>query len=85
MPSTAHYINLRDQYKPRKTRVIFILESPPASGEYFYDPDGRTGEQLFSAMMKVINYQPKDKADGLAEFQKKVIFSWMPPISQSTK
>jgi hypothetical protein len=32
-----------------------LLESPPVSGDYFYDPIGRTTEQLFSSMMKLID------------------------------
>ena len=68
MPSKSHYLNLRQKYLPEKIKLIFLLESPPASGDYFYDPDGRPTEQLFSAMMKSIDYQPLSKADGLAEF-----------------
>jgi hypothetical protein len=64
----SHYINLRKKYLPVKTRLIFLLESPPASGDYFYDPAGRTTEQLFTAMMKLIDCHPSSKDEGLAEF-----------------
>jgi hypothetical protein len=74
MHDKAYYIELRDKYKPSKIRVIFVLESPPISGTYFYDTDGRTSEPLFSAMMKVIGYEPASKAKGLGAFSKRGLF-----------
>jgi hypothetical protein len=71
MPSKSHYHKLRQKYLPEKINFIFLLESPPKSGDYFYDPAGRTTEQLFSAMMKLIDCQPESKAGGLKEFAKK--------------
>ena len=68
MPSKSYYHKLRKKYLPKKIKAIFLLESPPVSGDYFYDPASRTTEQLFSAMMKIINYQPSSKAEGLREF-----------------
>jgi hypothetical protein len=69
--STSPYHKLRQKYLPQKIKYIFLLESPPISGGYFYDPDGRATEQLFSAVMKVINYRPVSKADGLREFARR--------------
>lgn len=74
MPNRTYYINLRNNYLPKRIKLIFILESPPANGRYFYNPQGTTTEPLFSAMMKLMDYHPKDKADGLAEFQKRCYF-----------
>jgi hypothetical protein len=71
MPSKSHYHKLRQKYLPEKIKTIFLLESPPKSGGYFYDPAGRTTEQFFSAMMKLINCQPESKAAGFAEFAKR--------------
>jgi hypothetical protein len=65
------YIARRNKYKPENIRAIFILESPPKSGKYFYDPEGETTEPLFKAMMELIACKPTDKASGLAEFAKK--------------
>ena len=65
------YIAKRNKYKPENIKTIFILESPPKSGKYFYDPDGEVSEPLFKAMMEIIGYKPADKATGLAEFVKK--------------
>jgi hypothetical protein len=46
-----------------------VLESPLISGKYFYNPEGRTTEPLFTAMMKdVLELFPKTKHEGLAEF-----------------
>lgn len=66
------YLQLRNKYHPEKLKLIFILESPPVSGKYFYDDEtGKTSEPLFNEMMKLMNYGPDDKKDGLSEFKKK--------------
>lgn len=64
----AYYWNLRNKYKPIELKIIFILESPPVSGKYFYDEEGTTKEPLFSAMMKLLNNNPKNKHEGLTHF-----------------
>lgn len=56
MPPKSRYHNLRK--KPSPLKLVFILESPPVSGKYFYDPTGKTTEPLFAAMMKVIRENP---------------------------
>lgn len=69
MNNKEYYINLRDKYLPEKLKTIFILESPPSSGNYFYNPEGKISEPLFSTMMRcVINFQPTDKREGLRKF-----------------
>lgn len=63
------YFRLRDRYRPAHRKIVFVLESPPKSGRYFYDPEGSTQEPLFSAMMKdVLEIRPKTKDEGLKEF-----------------
>ncbi len=64
------YLNLRNQYQPNNLRHIFILESPPVSGKYFYDERGKTSEPLFNAMMKFIEFTSSNKKEGLEYFQK---------------
>jgi hypothetical protein len=64
-----YYIQIRNRYHPENVKLIFILESPPISGKYFYDSEGAISEPLFSALMKLLNYQPKDKEDGLQFFK----------------
>ncbi|MFA4941453.1 MAG: hypothetical protein WC582_02550 [Patescibacteria group bacterium] len=68
MRDRKYYLNLRNKYSPGNLKIIFILESPPTNGNFFYDLDGRITEKLFSAMMKVIGYRPLSKEDGLKEF-----------------
>ena len=46
-----------------------MLESPPASGKYFYNPAGSTKEPLFKAMMDdVLGTNPLTKEEGLRQF-----------------
>lgn len=65
------YITMRDKYKPERITAIFVLESPPKSGKYFYDPEGLPTEPLFTAMMGMIGCSPSNKTGGLAEFMKR--------------
>ena len=69
-----YYLNLRNKYLPEKLNLIFILESPPASGKYFYDETGKTSEPLFNELMKAFNYKPVDKKDGLNFYKSKGYF-----------
>ena len=64
------FIKLRNQYRPNKTKVCFVFESPPAHGGYFYDPSGRPTELLFRSLMKTLfgkNFDTKE--EGLRHFQ----------------
>lgn len=63
-----YYRNLRNKYNPNNLRIVFILESPPVSGKFFYNEGGSIKEPLFSAMMKLLNYNPKNKQEGLTHF-----------------
>src|ERR1017187_5745082 len=63
------YFRFRDRYLPDHRKIIFVLESPPKSGLYFYNSEGSVSEPLFRAMMKdVLEINPKNKAEGLSEF-----------------
>ena len=65
----SDYLQFRNRYIPAKIKTIFVLESPPASGKYFYNPDGTLSEPLFRAMTKdVLEITPKSKDEGLKEF-----------------
>ena len=66
-----YYLKLRNTYHPDKLNLVFLLESPPASGIYFYDETGATTEPLFRGIMKLLNYKPTDKKDGLKFFKSK--------------
>lgn len=80
-----YYKQLRNRFLPQNLKVIFIAESPPEGGKYFYNPEGSKGELLFRMMMKFINYSPKDKLDGLEQFKNKGYFlvdSIYSPVNQ---
>jgi hypothetical protein len=66
-----HYLSLRSKFEPARVSFVIIAESPPVSGKYFYDPDGKVSEPLFSALMKQLGMQPTTKREGLAEFQRR--------------
>jgi hypothetical protein len=66
----SEYLNLRRKFEPTSASLVIIAESPPTSGLYFYDPDGRVSEPLFSALMKQLGIRPKTKLEGLREFQR---------------
>jgi hypothetical protein len=48
----AEYLRFRERHLPNYTKIIFVLESPPKSGKYFYNSEGLVSEPLFGAMMK---------------------------------
>ncbi len=63
-----YYFRLRKHYQPPKIKTVFVLESPPVSGKYFYDESGLVSEPLFSAMMKLLPIVPQTKKEGLQQF-----------------
>ncbi len=63
-----YYFSLRNKFRPKNIEMVFILESPPASGKYFYDENGGVSDPLFSAMMKLLDFNPQSKRDGLIYF-----------------
>ena len=69
-----YYIKLRNKYLPKVLKLVFVLESPPVSGKYFYDETGKISEPLFNGLMKALKYNPADKIDGLNFFKNKGFF-----------
>ncbi len=66
-----YYLNLRNLYHPDELKHIFILESPPCSGLYFYDESRKKNEFLFNEMMKFLQFkEASNKKAGLEYFQK---------------
>jgi hypothetical protein len=63
------YLTLRRCYEPKHVKLVVVAESPPASGLYFYNPEGRATEPLFSALMKQLDWHGSDKAGGLRKLQ----------------
>jgi hypothetical protein len=74
MHPKSHYDKLRSRYQPTRIKLVFLLESPPASGRYFYDPTGKTTEPLFAGLMRLIGKNPGAKEEGLAAFAGKGLF-----------
>lgn len=62
------YLLQRKLYTPKKIKQIFVLESPPESPAYFYNPEGKTSEVLFRAFMALLKIEPKTKHEGLQYF-----------------
>lgn len=48
------YLELRNRYLPKDLKLIFILESPPVSKNFFYNPFTSTRETLFHTFMLTI-------------------------------
>jgi hypothetical protein len=72
MHPREYYLNLRRRYLPDLPKLIFVAESPPASGKYFYDPSGKAGEALFRAMMEQVgSLDTQNKRQGLLAFQRR--------------
>jgi len=69
MRDRNQYLQLRRAYQPALARLVIVAESPPASGLYFYDPDGRVSEPIFAAFMKLLSLSPLNKAEGLRALQ----------------
>ncbi|RLA41701.1 MAG: hypothetical protein DRR42_24345 [Gammaproteobacteria bacterium] len=65
MYGNQYYSNLRAPFAPSEVNLVLLFESPPDSGRYFYDPNGKTTEPLFSAVMKLLRWNPVTKAEGL--------------------
>ena len=65
------YFSIRRDFEPPSVRLAIVAESPPASGKYFYDPEGRVSEPLFAALMSQLCFAPTSKKSGLLEFQKR--------------
>jgi hypothetical protein len=67
----SEYLDLRRRFETASASLVIVAESPPVSGLYFYNPDGRASEPLFAALMKQLGVRPGTKLEGLVEFQKR--------------
>jgi len=52
------YTTQRIKYKPSKVNVLFIAESPPSSGGYFYAEKTIGKDHLFRETMKALEFWP---------------------------
>ena len=71
MYQKEYYIKLQKKFHPSDVKTVFILESHPISGLYFYDTTGSTGEPLFTAMMNLYGEKPRNKEEGLRLFSER--------------
>jgi hypothetical protein len=55
------YTIARNKYKPGKVKVLFIAESPPSSGGYFYSWKAIGKDHLFRETMKALQIWPIDR------------------------
>jgi hypothetical protein len=65
------YLAFRRKFEPTTVKLVVVAESPPKNQTYFYNPDGRTSEWLFAALMQQLGHEPKTKEDGLRELQRR--------------
>lgn len=59
--SIAERERLRHSYKPSKIRFLFIAESPPNSGGFFYNPKTIGRDSLFAETMRTLRLWPENK------------------------
>ncbi len=52
---------LRYSYQPKKIRLLFIAESPPTSGGFFYNPKTIGRDYLFVETMRGLGLWPDDR------------------------
>ncbi len=62
------FLDYRNQFRPAKVRLAIVAESPPASGDYFYNPESPR-DPLFLALTKRLGIPGASKEDGLPAVQ----------------
>ena len=58
------YAKARRKYRPARIRILFVAESPPSSGGYFYFPKTVGKDHLFRETMKALRFWPRDRPMG---------------------
>ncbi|MCQ4188475.1 hypothetical protein [Methylocystis suflitae] len=67
----VEFTSMRREFEPTTIALVIVAESPPVSGKYFYNRDGKLSEPLFNALMKQLGIQPETKLEGLRQFQER--------------
>lgn len=57
-PLIDNYSAARNKYQPHSISVLFIAESPPSSGGYFYSEETIGKDHLFRETMKALRFWP---------------------------
>jgi hypothetical protein len=52
------YAQAREKYQPHKIKILFVAESPPSSGGYFYFSETIGKDHLFRETMKALDLWP---------------------------
>lgn len=76
------YAKARNKYRPKRIRLLFIAESPPSSGGFFYFERTIGKDHLFRDTMKALQLWPEnermgkdlDKRELLRQFRSKGFF-----------
>jgi hypothetical protein len=76
MHESNYYHRLKSEWTPDEISLVWLFESPPVSGKYFYDVSGRVTETLFSNLMKLYGWEPKTKTEGLSLFRNAGLVLW---------
>ncbi len=63
-PSVTDFSRARRKYRPRKVLFLFIAESPPSSGGFFYFGTTIGKDHLFRETMKALEFWPEDEPMG---------------------
>jgi hypothetical protein len=61
---------LRKLFRPPKVNVLFIGESPPAGGTFFYQADSRLYQRTRAAFGRAFGRSMPEGAEFLREFQR---------------
>ncbi len=56
------YAEARNKYRPDRIGVLFVAESPPSSGGYFYFENTTGKDHLFRETMKALGFWEEEKS-----------------------
>jgi len=57
----ASYRRAREKYRPETTDILWVAESPPVGGGYFYFEKASGGNHLFRETMRALGWWPMDE------------------------
>ena len=60
MPRTAWAPQIRNHYRPDRIRILFVGESPPASGKFFYNGNSQLARNMRRILGRLLLDDPKD-------------------------
>lgn len=57
----SEYREAREKYRPRQTGTLWVAESPPSGGGYFYFEKASGGNHLFRETMRALGWWPAER------------------------